>query len=61
MNPLGGHCGTYYSYLFEQALAGIAEAGYRFVELAAVPGGTEHVDVGGDAAAPLLDRIGHPR
>jgi L-ribulose-5-phosphate 3-epimerase len=60
MNPLAGHCGTYYSYSFEQALAGIAAAGFQHVELAAVPGGTEHVDVHGDPAAvrALLDRHG---
>ena|SRR5919109_62389 len=59
MNPLAGHCGTYYSYSFEQALAGIAEAGYRFVELAAVPGGTEHVDVHGDPVAVRALLEGH--
>src|SRR5918997_114168 len=50
MTPLAGHTGSYYSYGFEEALAGLAEAGYRGVELAAVPGATEHVDVHGDPA-----------
>jgi L-ribulose-5-phosphate 3-epimerase len=50
MTPLAGHTGSYYSYSFEQACAGLAEAGYRAVELSAVPGATEHVDVHGDPA-----------
>ncbi len=50
MTPLAGHTGSYYSYSFEEALQGLAEAGYRGVELAAVPGATEHVDVHGDPA-----------
>src|SRR5918999_597797 len=48
MTPLAGHTGSYYSYSFEQACAGLAEAGYCAVELSAVPGATEHVDVHGD-------------
>jgi L-ribulose-5-phosphate 3-epimerase len=47
-NPLAGHTNTYHTYTFDQALAGIAEAGYRYVELTAVPGWTEHVDLDGD-------------
>jgi L-ribulose-5-phosphate 3-epimerase len=50
MQALAGHTGSYYSYSFDDALAGLAEAGYRAVELAAVPGATEHVDVHGDPA-----------
>jgi sugar phosphate isomerase/epimerase len=34
---------TYHSYGFEEALAGIAAAGYTSVELSSVPGWTEHV------------------
>jgi L-ribulose-5-phosphate 3-epimerase len=45
---LAAHTNSYHSYSFEQALAGIADAGYRWVELSAVPGWTEHVDVRGD-------------
>ena len=44
-NPLAGHANTYHTYTFEDALEGIAGAGYRNVELAAVPGWTEHVDL----------------
>jgi L-ribulose-5-phosphate 3-epimerase len=42
---LAAHTNTYHTYGFEEALAGIAEAGYRYVELTAVPGWTEHVDL----------------
>jgi L-ribulose-5-phosphate 3-epimerase len=60
MTPLAGHTGSYYSYSFEQACAGLAEAGYRAVELSAVPGATEHVDVHGDPAEvrARLDHFG---
>lgn len=44
-NPLAGHTNTYHTYGFEEALAGITDAGYRYVELSAVPGWTEHVDL----------------
>ena len=44
-NPLAGHTNSYHTYSHEEALAGIAEAGYRYVELSAVPGWTEHVDL----------------
>jgi L-ribulose-5-phosphate 3-epimerase len=50
MKPLAGHTGSYWSYSLDEALAGLAAAGYRAVELAAVPGATEHVDVHGDPA-----------
>jgi L-ribulose-5-phosphate 3-epimerase len=42
-NPLAGHTNTYHTYGFEEALEGIASAGYAYVELSAVPGWTEHV------------------
>ncbi len=60
MAPLAGHTGSYYTYTFEQALEGLAGAGYRAVELTAVPGATEHVDVHGDPAAvrAQLERFG---
>jgi L-ribulose-5-phosphate 3-epimerase len=60
MTPLAGHTGSYFSYTFEEALQGLAEAGYRGVELAAVPGATEHVDVHGDPAEvrARLDHFG---
>ncbi len=50
MNALAGHANSFHSYNADEALAGIAEAGYRNVELCAVPGWTEHVDVHGDPA-----------
>jgi L-ribulose-5-phosphate 3-epimerase len=40
---LTGLTNTYHSYSFEEALAGIAAAGFKSVELASVPGWTEHV------------------
>src|SRR5438093_2062830 len=43
--PLAGHTNSYHTYSFDEALAGIAGAGYRYVELSAVPGWTEHVDL----------------
>src|SRR6266550_2905961 len=50
-NPLAGHTNTYHTYGAEEALAGIAEAGYEGVELSAVPGWTEHVSLDDDPAA----------
>jgi L-ribulose-5-phosphate 3-epimerase len=47
---LAAHTNSYHSYSFDQALAGSAEAGYEWVELSAVPGWTEHVDVHADGA-----------
>jgi sugar phosphate isomerase/epimerase len=44
-NPLAGHTNSYHTYSHDEALAGIAEAGYRYVELSAVPGWTEHVEL----------------
>jgi L-ribulose-5-phosphate 3-epimerase len=44
-NPLAGHTNTYHTYGFEEALEGISSAGYKYVELSAVPGWTEHVDL----------------
>jgi L-ribulose-5-phosphate 3-epimerase len=47
-NPLAGHTNSYHTYGFEEALAGIAAAGFKYVELSAVPGWTEHVDLDAD-------------
>jgi len=59
-NPLAGHTNTYHTYGHEEALAGIAGAGFEHVELTAVPGWTEHVDLDADPAdvRRLLDRYG---
>jgi sugar phosphate isomerase/epimerase len=59
-NPLAGHTNTYHTYGHEESLAGIAEAGYRHVELSAVPGWTEHVDLDADPGEVrrLLDHYG---
>jgi sugar phosphate isomerase/epimerase len=50
MTALAGHTNSYHPFSAEEAYAGLAEAGYRAVELSAVPGWTEHVDVHGDPA-----------
>lgn len=55
---LAGHTNSYHTYTLEQALAGIAEAGYRAVELTAVEGWTEHVDLAADTAG-LRARLDH--
>ncbi len=59
-HPLAGHTNSYHSYSFDEALAGIADAGYKGVELSAVPGWTEHVDVDGspDEVRRQLDGYG---
>jgi sugar phosphate isomerase/epimerase len=58
--PLAGHTNTYHTYSFEEALAGIASAGYKGVELSAVPGWTEHVDLDapGEEVRSRLDHYG---
>ena len=38
-NRLGGHTNGYHTYSLEEALDGIAAAGYKYVELSAVPVG----------------------
>jgi L-ribulose-5-phosphate 3-epimerase len=48
-NRLGGHTNTYHTYSLEEALEGISAAGFRFVELTAVRGWTEHVPLEADA------------
>jgi sugar phosphate isomerase/epimerase len=54
-NRLGGHSNSYHTYSLEEALEGIAAAGYKYVELSAVRGWTEHVPLEADAKA--LGRI----
>ena len=59
MNPLAGHTNSYHTYGFDEALEGIAEAGFRHVELTAVPGWTEHVVLNGtDEVERKLDHYG---
>ena len=58
-NPLAGHTNTYHTYGLDDALEGIASAGYAHVELSAVPGWTEHVDLNGrDELRRRLDARG---
>jgi L-ribulose-5-phosphate 3-epimerase len=46
-NPLAGHTNTYHTYGLDESLEGLAGAGYKHVELSAVPGWTEHVELNG--------------
>jgi sugar phosphate isomerase/epimerase len=57
--PLAGHTNSYHIYSFEEALRGIAAAGFKGVELSAVPGWTEHVDLDGDPANVRKQVEGH--
>src|SRR5438552_7028115 len=50
-NPLAGHTNSYHTYSHDEALEGIAAAGFEHVELSAVPGWTEHVDLEADKGA----------
>ena len=48
-NKLGAHSGSYQPYRLEDALHGIASAGFRYVELSSIRGVVEHVPLdGGD-------------
>lgn len=42
-NILAGHTNSYHTYGLDEALEGIVEAGFKYVELSAVRGWTEHV------------------
>ena len=42
-SPVACSTNTYHTYSLDEALNGIAQAGFRYVELSAVPGWTEHV------------------
>ncbi|MCO6452191.1 MAG: sugar phosphate isomerase/epimerase [Caldilineales bacterium] len=42
-NILAGHTNSYHTYSLDESLAGIAKAGFKYVELSAVKGWTEHV------------------
>lgn len=48
-NRFAGHTNSYHTYGLDEALEGIAAAGFRFVELTAVRGWTEHVPLDADA------------
>jgi sugar phosphate isomerase/epimerase len=54
-NRLGGHTNSYHTYSLEEALEGIAAAGFHYVELSAVGGWTEHVPL--DADGVTLGKI----
>jgi L-ribulose-5-phosphate 3-epimerase len=45
-NLLAGHTNSYHTYGFDEALAGISGAGFKHVEVSAVRGWTEHVELG---------------
>jgi len=62
-NRLGGHTNSYHTHSLEDSLEGIAAAGFRFVELSAVRGWTEHVPLDADAKTlggiqRMLNRLG---
>lgn len=42
-NILAGHTNSYHTYSLDEALEGISQAGFKYVELSAVRGWTEHV------------------
>jgi L-ribulose-5-phosphate 3-epimerase len=54
-NILAGHTNSYHTYSLEQALEGIAQAGFKYVELTAVRGWTEHVPL--EATDEQITRI----
>lgn len=58
-NVLAGHCNTFHGYSFDEALHGIAEAGYRHVELSAVVGWSEHVRLDAPQAELRRRLAGH--
>jgi L-ribulose-5-phosphate 3-epimerase len=56
---LTGLTNTYHTYSLEEALEGIAAAGFKSVELTSVPGWTEHVrrDAGAEEIAHVKDLL----
>ena len=54
-NILAGHTNSYHTYGLDESLEGIAQAGFKFVELSAVRGWTEHVPL--EATDAQLDEI----
>ena len=59
-NLLLGHTNSYHGFSLEQALRGIANAGFKHVELSAVKGWTEHVmpDMSDSELAGVRDMLG---
>jgi L-ribulose-5-phosphate 3-epimerase len=49
-NILAGDTNSYHTYTLDDALEGIAKAGFKYVELSAVRGWTEHVPLEATAA-----------
>lgn len=54
-NILAGHTNSYHTYNLDEALEGIAQAGFKYVELSAVRGWTEHVPL--EATGAQIDEI----
>jgi L-ribulose-5-phosphate 3-epimerase len=62
-NILAGHTNSYHTYGLDESLQGIAQAGFKYVELSAVRGWTEHVPLEASDAQiaevkAKLDRLG---
>jgi len=45
-NKFAGNANSYHGFTFEQTLSGISRAGFKYIELAAVRGWTEHIHAG---------------
>ncbi|GAB4527149.1 MAG: hypothetical protein Kow0063_02170 [Anaerolineae bacterium] len=54
-NILAGHTNSYHTYSLDEALEGIAAAGFKYVELSAVRGWTEHVPL--DASDAQIEEL----
>jgi len=62
-NILAGHTNSYHTYGLDESLEGIAQAGFKYVELSAVRGWTEHVPLDATQAQiaeikAKMDRLG---
>ena len=55
--PIAGHTNTYHTHALSDALNGIERAQLRWVELSAVPGWTEHVNLDRDGPAEVRKRL----
>ena len=60
-NILAGHTNSYHTYTLDEALEGIAKAGFKYVELSAVRGWTEHVPLEATAVdiAEIKAKLAH--